>query len=568
MIDRITMSSLREFQSKFGFSDNVNDQDLFEHFVNYIILEKKLDDRIDDEMLIDINIGKNGTIGIDGFCILINKQIVTSIEELKELLSQKNQPVADVFFIQAKTSNEFNTKDIASFGDAVEDFVATEQKNQWTEHASNSIELLKYLIDHANELENNPTCHIYYCTLGEEYNDKNIVAKKEKIIERIKKQKVFSNVIFTYFNFNDIQSNYKKIGRKISRKFNFPLKTLIPEIENVKEAYIGLIPATTIIDLIEEDSELIPSIFYDNVRDFQGFNPINSEIRETIEDNNLKYAFPILNNGITIVAEKLSQSRDNIEITNYQVINGLQTSRVLLQCKEHLSDKIHVALKLIITDDENIISKIIRATNRQTAVKEEDLIAYSEFQKNIEDFFRTFDEPNKLYYERRSKQYNSTDINSRSIIDKSTLIKVMGSFYFDKPHLATRYFSKLFNDFGHNLFKNNHELISYYTASLIYKRLELKFINGELDRKYRKLRYFMLMMLRMEYKKDKPTDLGSKKIKGYCETLLKELEDNDTFNQYLVRIIGKIDSLNLDLNDTEISKSAELVDKIKQLYFC
>lgn len=147
----------------------------------------------------------------------------------------------------------------------------------------------------------------------------------------------------------------------------------MPEIENVKEAYIGLIPVTTIIDLIEEDSEIIPSIFYDNVRDFQGFNKINSEIKKTIEDKKLKYAFSILNNGITIVADKLTQSRDSIEITNYQIINGLQTSMVLLDCKELLDEQMYVTLKLIITEDENIISKIIRATNRQTAVKEEDL---------------------------------------------------------------------------------------------------------------------------------------------------------------------------------------------------
>ncbi len=204
----------------------------------------------------------------------------------------------------------------------------------------------------------------------------------------------------------------------------------MPEMENVKEAYIGLVPAKTIINLIEEDSELISSIFYDNVRDFQGFNAINSEIKKTIEDDNLKHAFAVLNNGITIVANQLSQSRDDFEISNYQIINGLQTSRVLLSCKDSIDEDMYVALKLIVTEDENLISKIIRATNRQTAVKEEDLIAYTEFQKNLEDFFKSFDDEDKLYYERRSKQYNGTEISPRKIVDKLTLIKTLGSFLF------------------------------------------------------------------------------------------------------------------------------------------
>lgn len=561
------MSLLKEFQSKFDFPNDIDDKDLFEHFVNYVILEKKLDDRIDEDIFLELNIGKDGTFAIDGFCILINKQIITSIDDLKEILNQTSKPKAEVFFIQAKTSREFNTKEIGNFGDGIEDFISLEQRYKWSEHAEKSIEILKYLIDNAHKLSNNPICYIYYCTLGDDYNDKNVIAKKDRILERVKKQKVFSDVHFSYLGSIDINNNYKRIGTKISRKFNFPLRTLIPEIENVKEAYIGLIPATTIINLIEEESEIISSIFYDNVRDFQGFNSINSEIKETIENEKLKYAFSILNNGITIVAEELTQTRDDIKITNYQIINGLQTSRVLLSCKDLIDDEMHVALKLIITDNESIISKIIRATNRQTAVKEEDLIAYSEFHKSIEDYFKTFDMPDKLYYERRSKQYNATDISPRFIIDKSTLIKVMGSFYFNKPNIATRYFGKLFREFGNDLFKNNHKLHAYYSAALIYKKLEVKFNNGELDRKYRKLRYFMLMMLRMEYRKEKAPNLESNKIEKYCDGLLKEFKDNARFNLYIDNIIHKINSLELDLNDSEISKSSDLVDKIKRLYF-
>lgn len=41
MIDRITSRSLKEFKSKFDFGDDISDVDLFEHFINYIILEKK-----------------------------------------------------------------------------------------------------------------------------------------------------------------------------------------------------------------------------------------------------------------------------------------------------------------------------------------------------------------------------------------------------------------------------------------------------------------------------------------------------------------------------------------------
>ncbi|MDP3680349.1 MAG: AIPR family protein [Flavobacterium sp.] len=567
MIDRITKSLIKDFTSKFDFSEITDETVIFEHFVNYTILEKKLEDRLDEENLEKINIGINGTFGLDGFCILINKHLITTKEDLNEIISNNVKPFAEVFFIQAKTSNSFEVKEISSFGNAIEDFVAIEQKFKWSESSLASIELFKELTNRANELESNPNCYIYYSTLGTYKSDQNTEAQKTNILEAITNQRVFNKIEFSYLDYNIIQNDYKKIGQKISRTFNFSKKTLMPDIENVQEAYIGVVPVTTIIDLIEEDGELITSIFYDNVRDFQGFNKINEEIKKSIYDDKLKFAFSVLNNGITIVAEKLTPSRDNVTITNYQIINGLQTSRVLQDSKEHLDSNMFVPLKLIITQDENLISKIIRSTNRQTEVKEEDLIAYSDFQKKLEDYFKTFNEPERLFYERRSKQYNNSNVDSKLIIDKSTLIKVMGSFYFMKPNLATRYFGALFTEFGKELFKEDHKLLPYYTAALIYNKLENSFKNGTIDKKYKKIKYFILMMLRLEYEKKGYPSFESYKSEKYCNDLLLHIKNEENFKSLLKNVLTKLNTLSIDYESTEISKSSKLVDNCKEKYF-
>jgi len=567
MIDRITKSLIKDFTSKFDFSQITDETVIFEHFVNYIILEKKLEDRLDEENLEKINIGINGTFGLDGFCILLNKHLITTKEDLNEIISNNVKPVAEVFFIQAKISNNFEVKEISSFGNAIEDFSAIDQKFKWSKSSLASIELFKELTNRANELESNPNCYIYYCTLGTYKFDQNTEAQKIGVLEAITNQKVFNKIEFNYLDYNIIQNEYKKIGQKISRTFNFSKKTLIPDIENVQEAYIGVVPVTTIIDLIEEDNELITSIFYDNVRDFQGLNKINEEIKKSIYDDKLKFAFSVLNNGITIVAEKLTTSRDNVTITNYQIINGLQTSRVLQDSKEHLDSNMFVPLKLIITQDENLISKIIRSTNRQTEVKEEDLIAYSDFQKKLEDYFKTFNEPEKLFYERRSKQYNNSNVDTKLIIDKSTLIKVMGSFYFMKPNLATRYFGALFTEFGKELFKEDHKLLPYYTAALIYNKLENSFKNGIIDKKYKKIKYFILMMLRLEYEKTGYPSFESNKSEKYCSDLLLNIKNEEKFKSLLKDVLIKLNTIAIDYDSTEISKSSKLVENCKEIYF-
>lgn len=183
MIDRITQSLLKDFETKFDFNIE-KESDLFEHFVNYTILERKLEDRIDEDSLGLINIGINGTFGLDGFAILINKHLITSIEDLDSILEKNIKPVADVFFIQAKTSNSFEVKEISSFGNSIEDFVSLNQNYLWNENAKTFIELFKHLTSRANDLETNPTCHIYYCTLGDYEKDKNTEAEKSRILKK------------------------------------------------------------------------------------------------------------------------------------------------------------------------------------------------------------------------------------------------------------------------------------------------------------------------------------------------------------------------------------------------
>ena len=152
-------------------------------------------------------------------------------------------------------------------------------------------------------------------------------------------------------------------------------------------------------------------------------------------------------------------------------------------------------------------------------------------------------------------------------MDKLTLIKTLGSFYFDKPHLATRYFGRLFAELGSVLFKDNHKMYPYYASSFIYKKLEEKFINREIDNKYKKLKYFILMMLRFECNKSKNPPFESNKVENYCKDLISEFNDKDKFNKYIENVILKIDSLNLDLSDGEVSKSSDLVERIKKLYY-
>lgn len=562
-MDRITNSYLKEFVTSFGFENIKDETKQFEHFVNYSIIDHRIEERFEIE---EINIGKDSTIGLDGFAIILNKRVISNEDELNDLLKTHNDISAEIVFIQAKTSRSFETKEIGNFGWAINDFISEKPKIQWSETAKEKIKLFNKLISNTSKLRAKPNCLLYYVTLGNKPDDQNITAKINDVVKNIETENLFSKLTFELFGANEIQILYKKIGQAQSKSFEFPQKVMLPLIDKVKESYLGVLKASTIIDLMtDENGDLLPNVFYDNVRDFQGDNNVNKEIASTI-NSEYKDAFLILNNGITIVAEELETTRNTFTISNYQIINGCQTSNVLYENIDKLDENVMVPVKLISSKNRDITAKLIRSTNRQTEVKEQDLIAFSNFQKKLEDYYKTFTGNNQLFYERRSKQYSKSIIEKKKIIDKTTQIKAVASFYFDKPDMATRYFGTLFSELGSKLFDESHQLILYYTSSFALYRIEEAFRKEFINKRYKKIKYFILMMLRYEIDKNPLPQFNSSKMEKFCENVIKQISSEKDLNRLLKNVINKINSLKVDLDDREISKSKTLVTNCLRKY--
>ena len=227
---------------------------------------------------------------------------------------------AEIVFIQSKTSKNFETKEIGNFGWAVNDFISEKPQISWSKIALEKIKLLNKLFENSSVLREKPRCHLFYVTLGiVNKTDQNIVAKVEEIKRNIGNENLFESIKFDLIGVNEIHAQYKKIGQAVTKSFEFPCRVTLPEINGVTEAYLGIIDGSIIIQLMtDEDGELIPNVFYDNVRDFQGENNVNKEIQMTLKTAD-KQAFVVLNNGVTIVAETLQTSRDKFTISNYQI---------------------------------------------------------------------------------------------------------------------------------------------------------------------------------------------------------------------------------------------------------
>ena len=248
--------------------------------------------------------------------------------------------------------------------------------------------------------------------------------------------------------------------------------------------------------MCDEDDSLNRRLFFDNVRDFQGHNPVNSEIEATINDATRSDRFALLNNGVTVVARDVNKVGARFRLNDYQIVNGCQTTHILYSNRGKLKPSIYLPLKLIVTTDAEVTNQIIQGTNRQTEVKLEAFESLAPFQKELEELYLTMGrgrgEP--LYYERRSKQYEHLEIRRERIISLAVQVKCFLAMFLNEPHSTHRYYGELLSAYRNRLFIESHSPTPYYVSGLALATLERLFLNGKLPRSWRRDKYQLLMM--------------------------------------------------------------------------
>ena len=238
----------------------------------------------------------------------------------------------------------------------------------------------------------------------------------------------------------------KQICDNNANTFSASIKTIdvmsLPAVHGVKNSCLALCFADEFMRMLTTDDGVIrKSLFDDNVRDYQGVNNVNAEIEQTVRNEPEK--FGLLNNGITIVCDDFFTGNRAIVLKNPQVVNGCQTSHVLFQAQEAGADLTGLPLniKVIATTDLEITNQIVRGTNRQNIVYDEAFEATRKFHKDLEEFYDNYTgSPTRLYYERRSKQYqHDPRIKQTQKINLRVLTQFTVGMILNKPHMSHRH---------------------------------------------------------------------------------------------------------------------------------
>ena len=561
-MDRITEGYLDNFKISQELPNSMEESRLFEYFSCYCVLSREYGESFD---LPDVVTGGGGDCGIDGIAILGNNVLIHSPEEFDDLVEQTHSITELKFvFIQAKTSSAFNGGEIATFGFGVNDIFKEKPELPQNAETKDKAEIVEHILKNMVHVRNKPKCLLYYVTTGRWNNDQSVISRIEGVKSDLMNENLFSQVDFVPVDVDYLQRLYKATIDKIEVEIDFPDRITLPEMDKIKEAYLGILPATQFLSLVSNEDGIIKSILYDNVRDFQGENnDVNAEIAETINGVEAD-KFVVLNNGITIICKELRNiGRSRFLLGDYQIVNGCQTSHILYYNRENVSDKIYVSVKIISTTDEDTVNRIVKATNRQTEVSNEQLMALNDFNKKLETYYQTYSGSQRLYYERRSKQYaSSSEVEKVRIVTIPTQIKAFASMFFDKPHLASRYYGRLVQD-SDDLFSNNHILLSYYISAYALCKVEYLIRNKQIDQSYNRYRFHIIMLIKyLVLGNTAQPPLNSHSMERLCQSIQNVLNDQEKLLSYVFRACEIINSQVDDVANTENSKTLSVVDKL------
>lgn len=563
-MDKITQNLLGNFVKE-NELDRLSESKQFEYFVNYVVASKLQRNSFELDAL---DTGDGGDSAIDGLSIIINGRLVTDVQELEDLVADSGYMDCDIAFIQSKSSSKFEGSDMGSFIFGVKDFISDEPKLVQNERISKLKEIWEMVIvKSAYMIHRRPNCKLYYATTGKWTNDKNLTAVISSGRQEIEDSSLFETVSFQPYGAIELQKLYHDTRNKLSSTINFQNRITLPDIGGVKEAFLGVLPFNEFLKLIQDADDSMYNIFYDNVRDFQGDNEVNTKIKNTLNEQKFDL-FCVLNNGVTLVAGSLTPAGNRFTLRDYQIVNGCQTSHVLHQSRSTEGmEQVNVPVKVIVTEDEDIKNQITLATNSQTEVKPEQLASLTLFQKKLELYYDSMREDIELYYERRSQQYHSTSgIKKTQVISIPIQIKTFASAFLNAPHLVSGYYGTIARRFEGEIFEKNHKYAPYYASALCYYRLESLF-RGSIDRKYKKLRFHMIMLARMlSMQTSHIPPLNSREIEKKSEAFISILRDEEASASLFETIVHIIETSGIDLSKRQFKAESETDILTKALF--
>ncbi|WP_180177757.1 AIPR family protein [Acinetobacter sp. YH01005] len=468
--------------------------DKYEKAVPIFCNLKHLNGLENEELMAGI-LGSGGDQGVDVSYTFHNSELINSDSEID---IKKDHTIRFVFF-QIKRETSFKTNGFKLFKEGIEKIfdldttIESIQEEGANKEYINLCQNTREIWKNARRASATILVDIFFVTQAP--NTK-LAAAIEVNLEKLRKKLESTNIKFNslFLNARDVLDLVQKTDDKIGINFqNPPLN--IKDKSIATSGFAGIIDGNTLLKSFSETDKSLDNteitvdqnihlkfknyLTEGNVRYFLGEKThINKGIIDSAKDEDNAEIFWAMNNGLTIICEKITDiSSTEFELLNPSIVNGCQTIHCLYQAREELQKplpkKLGVFCKIIQTENFSIQSKIILSTNSQNEVKTASLKANDSIQKSIEEYLLPFE----IYYERRENYYKRKNYTGNKVISLTRMAQILQTVINKESIAAINDVKKCFeiNTLYQSIFDETTDFDIYKFSTLLYlKTLSLK----------------------------------------------------------------------------------------------
>ncbi len=459
----------QDFEENDFYSDKST---FFEYFSTSQVLKNYglSDEEIDNGLT-----GGGNDGGCDSIFIFLNDEIITP-DQVEALTASKGSTLS-LSIIQSKNELGFGEDAVMKWKTISENLLdssnsLTDYSGRYTDTVIEQFKLFRDSFTKLIRSQIKVVFNYYYVTLAQEVHP-NTNQQAKELEAKIKKMYPSSSVVVRFITADELLELYQN-DPETSTHLELVAQ---PIALGRNEQFIALVNIGKYYRFItDESNNLRKSYFEANVRDYQGSNIVNNCIAETLLTNTTGEDFWWLNNGVTVLSERIRPiTSTELELLNPEIVNGLQTSteiyRFFTNYPERIADeKRNILVRIITPSSEESRDTIIFATNNQTNIPKSSLRVTDSIHLQIELYFKT----RGLYYDRRKNYYKNQNKKASEIVSVSFLAQCLISVVLRKPDYARARPSTLLTDDDtyNTLYNENNDLSAYYKCAYIGKKVQ------------------------------------------------------------------------------------------------
>lgn len=494
-LHRIVKAHLESFVASFGLEAD-DEATQFEKFSTHCVVSNRYSSAFDlDDVVTEV-----GDDGIDAVAVVIDEAVTTSREDASAMFEtpRRNHDV-EIVFLQAKRSEGFDLGEFLKFKEGILRFVNQNPYVATDDVLLEARAIFDAVVDEVPKLRNGrPSLIARYVATGTYQQPDALETALRDFVLQLEELGLFHEIDVRFVDRDELTRLWVSTYSGINASLPVFSAAALPDIAGIDEAYLAVVRASDFVNnlLVTAEGNLRTQVFEENVRSFLGEeNPVNASIAATLASD-ASSRFPVLNNGITLVCPDVKMQGATLHLSNYQIVNGCQTSNVLFQSKDALGD-VMVNIKVVKTQLEDVFSDLVRATNSQTKVEGTQFLSLRPIIKRVEQYFNTYDgAESRLHLERRDRQYVGLDIPAMRIFSLNNAAKCVAAMWCNKPELAARYPKQLYEELTETIFADNTKEAVFYAACVAMYRFNLLVSNSTIPQNMKRFKWHMLTLVR------------------------------------------------------------------------